>query len=195
MHYASSPRRSRACSVVRSRVRHSSAIASGPVAETTRRSSRRRRGGTLADAVARSRRRPMPLAARSADGPRTASSGGAAPPSQDGLGPHHAYAVGRSRRRPTPSRRGLCWWAGLVCQWQVALPRVESAKCAHPRGRGDSSPSPRRRVVHRTQSRRAKDKGEGSVRTTKPAPSEYPHATALGRFERRDKTRTFCLRA
>ena len=38
-------------------------------------------------------------------------------------------------------------------------------------------------------------KGKGSVRTTKPAPSEYPHATALGKFERRDKTRTFCLRA
>ena len=48
--------------------------------------------------------------------------------------------------------------------------------------RGDSSPSPRRRVVHRTQSRRAKGQGEGSVRTTKPAPSEYPHATALGKF-------------
>ena len=40
-----------------------------------------------------------------------------------------------------------------------------------------------------------KREGEGSVRTTKPAPSEYPHATALGKFERRDKTRTFCLRA
>ena len=36
--------------------------------------------------------------------------------------------------------------------------------------------------MHRTQSRRAKGQGEGSVRTTKPAPSEYPHATALGKF-------------
>ena len=137
----------------------------------------------------------MPLAARSADGPRTASSGGAAPPSQDGLGPHHAYAVGRSRRRPTPSRRGLCWWAGLVCQWQVALPRVESAKCAHPRGRGDSSP---RRVDESCTARRAEGpraKGRVPLEQAKPAPSEYPHATALGKFERRDKTRTFCLRA
>ena len=71
-----------------------------------------------------------------------------------------------------------------------------TAECAHPLGAWEhTSPTPRRRVVHRTQSRRAKDKGEGSVRTTKPAPSEYPHATALGKFGRRDKTRTFCLRA
>ena len=46
---------------------------------------------------------------------------------------------------------------------------------------GGSSPTPHRRVAQ-VWSRRAKEQGEGSVRTTKPAPSEYPHATALGKF-------------
>ena len=48
--------------------------------------------------------------------------------------------------------------------------------------RGDSSPSPRRRVAQVWSRRARQNKGEGSVRTTKPAPSEYPHARALGKF-------------
>ena len=53
---------------------------------------------------------------------------------------------------------------------------------ARPRARGHTSPSPRRRVDQVWSRRPAKGQGEGSVRTTKPAPSEYPHATALGKF-------------
>ena len=41
----------------------------------------------------------------------------------------------------------------------------------------------------------AREKGRVPLERVKPAPSEYPHATALGKFECRDKTRTFCLRA
>ena len=46
----------------------------------------------------------------------------------------------------------------------------------------------------RTEPKR-QEKGRVPLEQAKPAPSEYPHATALGKFERRDKTRTFCLRA
>ena len=36
-----------------------------------------------------------------------------------------------------------------------------------------------------------REQGKGSVRTTKPAPAEYPHATALGKFARRTKPARF----
>ena len=143
-------------------------------------------------AGARRRRRALffGLCRRPADG--RLRSGRAQCPS--GLGPHLAYAVGRSRRRPD-----------AVAAWPLLVgPRRGQRGEPQVTGMADSQPSvhtlgetARRRRVDESpaRSRRAKGQGEGSVRTTKPAPSEYPHATALGKFERRDKTRTFCLRA
>ena len=63
MHYVSSRRRSRAAVLVPPRVRHSSAIASGPVVKPQGAAAVARAGGALADAVGRSLRRPDAVAA------------------------------------------------------------------------------------------------------------------------------------
>ena len=98
---------------------------------------------------------------------------------QSRLGPHHACAVGRSRRRPD----AVAAWPLLmgqagVCQWQVVA-EPKTAECAQP---GHASSTPRRRVVHRTQSRRAKGQGEGSVRTGKTRTLRIPARYGLGQI-------------
>jgi hypothetical protein len=87
--------------------------------------------------------------------------------------------------RPRRHHRG----AGLAfCQrgpdWhRVSVTDPEAQPSAHTLGaRGHASPTPRRRVAEVWSRTAGKREGEGSVRTTKPAPSEYPHVTALGKF-------------
>ena len=55
----------------------------------------------------------------------------------------------------------------------------DTAEWAHPRGPGTqlANAASTSRAPHAEQ--KGTTKGEGSVRTAKPAPSEYPHATAF----------------
>ena len=185
MHYVSSRRRSRAAVLVPSRCQPAVPIASGPVTETTRRQqpspapgerSPTPSGGVVApDAVAARFFRPLQM--WPADG-RLRWQSPSAQVDWDPTMPTPSSGVVSARRR-----RGVDGpsWCVPVAGWWPSLEQRQPS--AHTLGaRGHTSPSPRRRVVHRTQSRRAKGQGEGSVRTTKPAPSEYPHATALGKF-------------
>ena len=104
MHYASSPRRSRAAVLVPSRCQPAVPIASlSPLTETTRRQPAVARAGERSSwssgGVFGARRRRRALFFASADGPRTADLPGS-PQCPSGLGPHRACAVGRTRRRP-----------------------------------------------------------------------------------------------
>ena len=142
------------CSACAVSLSASSAIASGPETEPQGGSSRRRRRGVFVLVVERCRCRPTPsqrARLASAGGPRTAprtaSSGVAAVPSR--LGPHRAYAVGRTRRRPdaVAAWPPLMGQAGVPVAGLVAQPKT--AECTQrPRRLGHSSPSPGPRVAH-----------------------------------------------
>ena len=158
-----------------------------PVTETTSPRERRqpcRRGGALVLVVERCLRRPTPSQRASA---------------ADGVGRERAeLSVGHSRvhgrcATDTPRRRHRGMAAAPTSQ-RARPPadgdptghRVSVSSEAQPSAHGlvarrHASPTPRRGVVHRThRADGPRAKGKGSVRTTKPAPSEYPHATALG---------------
>ena len=109
------------------------------------------------------------------------------PPVPSRLGPHTAYAVGSSRRRPDAVAAWPLRMGRVGCQWPVAHSlracRAEAAECARPRRLGTclANAASTSRRPHGAEGQR--EQGEGSVRTTEPAPSEYPHATAFGKFE------------
>ena len=122
-----------------------------PVTETTRRQpavagAGERSPRASGESSASTRRRRRALFSASADGPRTADLAGS-PQCPSGLGPHPAYAVERSRQRPTPSRLLVGPRRRNRDEPQVTL-ATQLAGCAHPQGLGHSSPSPRRRVAH-----------------------------------------------
>jgi len=186
MHYASSRRRSRACSACAvSRAPQQCHLASASVTETTSRRSRRPRGGALAEPVeessagARRRRRAsllLPVGGR--DGPSLRAECG---PGDTACGPGHSSPTpSRSGRRPRVAARS--WLVG--CSESVREHKTQE----HRGARVDAGPEPTDAVgvveVARGE-RGPRTKGKGSVRTTKPAPSEYPHATALANLRAR----------
>ena len=108
----------------------------------------------------------------------------AEPQRPSSLGPHMPTPSGGLVAAPTPSRRGLCWWD--PDEGNGAEPQAtgrHSQPSVHTLGAWDTA---RQRRVDGSPRCGAEGHGKrkgGSVRTTKPAPSEYPHAMALGKFE------------
>ena len=91
---------------------------------------------------------------------------------------------------PRQCRRGESSAPDAVAAWPLrrggsnepGCGPIDTAEGAHPRGMGHASSTPRRRVVHRTQSRRAKGQGEGSVRTGKTRTLRIPARYGLGQI-------------
>ena len=198
MHYVSSRRRSRAALLVPSRLAPAVPLPLPLVTETTRRAA-------VAGAGERSSwssggvfgRRPTPSPRLPLL--RVCCGGDVTGRAECGLQPS-ARALRHGHNSPTPSRSGRRPHVAARSASAGGWPPSQTAqRQTHPdHTRADACPEPTDAVgvveAARTEPKAARE-GEGSVRTTKPAPSIYPHATALGKFERRDKTRTFCLRA
>ena len=174
----------------------SSAFASASVTETTRRHSRRRRGGALVLVVERCLRpAPDAVAARIFRPCRWPADGrlGRQPPVLKWAGTPPCLRRREESSAPdavaVASADGPSWCVPVAGWWpSLRQPSAHNALGAWGTARNrrvDGSPT--------CGAERPAKRREGSVRTTKPAPSEYPHATVLGKFERRDKTRTFCL--
>ena len=166
------------------------------VTETTRRHSRRRRGGALVLVVERCLRpAPDAVAARIFRPCRWPADGrlGRQPPVLKWAGTPPCLRRREESSAPdavaVASADGPSWCVPVAGWWpSLRQPSAHNALGAWGTARNrrvDGSPT--------CGAERPAKRREGSVRTTKPAPSEYPHATALGKFERRDKTRTFCL--
>ena len=91
---------------------------------------------------------------------------------------------------PRQCRRGESSAPDAVAAWPLrrggsnepGCGPIDTAECARPRRLGTqlAIAASTSRAPHPEQ--KGKGQGEGSVRTAKPAPSEYPHATALGKF-------------